>query len=193
MAVTGVSVRPDRRDSVAAMYGRPDICTNTFQSLFSAWQAGVNERLDVEATYPTADRRSFARGGHGLFSTAADYTRFAQMLLNRGELDGARILAPKICDLMHMNHLPAALMPYEIGTLAYSGYGFGLGSRVLMSVAESALPGSVGEFGWAGAATTHYWIDPQEELIGVLMTQSMLSFDPLAADFRVLAYQALVG
>ena len=190
MADTGFSVRPDRRDRVAAMYGLPDICTNSFPSIIAAWRSGFNERLDVEATYPTAS--SFARGGHGLFSTAPDYMRFARMLLNRGELDGARILAPKICDLIHMNHLPAALLPYEIAGLPRSGYGFGLGSRVLMNVAESALPGSVGEFGWAGAATTYYWVDPQEALVGVLMAQSMVSFEPITRDFRVLAYQALV-
>jgi CubicO group peptidase (beta-lactamase class C family) len=193
MADTGFSVRPDRRDRVAAMYGRPDITTNSFRSIFAAWQAGVDERLDVEATYPTANTSTFARGGHGLFSTTADYMRFAQMLLNRGELEGARILAPKTCDLMHMNHLPAALRPFAIDVLPYGGYGFGLGSRVLMDVAESALPGSVGEFGWAGAATTHYWVDPQEALVGVVMAQSMLSFDPLPTDFRILAYQAMVG
>lgn len=139
------------------------------------------------------DHRGFARGGHGLFSTAWDYMRFAQMLLNRGELDGVRILAPKIVDLMHMNHVPLALLPYSVipGIFA-EGYGFGLGSRVLLNVAESALPGSVGEYGWAGAAKTYYWVDPKEELIGVLMTQYMLGVDVPEKDFQVLAYQALV-
>lgn len=189
---TGFSVSPQNRDRVATMYGLPDICTNSFKTIFEAWQAGFNERLDVEATYPTTHTGNFARGGHGLFSTAPDYMRFAQMLLNRGELDGVRILAPKICDLMHMNHLPVALLPYEINGLPSSGYGFGLGSRVLMNVAESALPGSVGEYGWAGAAATYYWVDPQEELIGMLMTQSMVSPEPVSKDFQILAYQALV-
>src|SRR5215467_10648957 len=115
------------------------------------------------------------------------------MLLNRGELEGARILGPKIVDLMHINHLPPHLMPFSVAVIPFPGYGFGLGSRVLLNVADSALPGSAGEFGWAGAATTHYWVDPQEALVGVVMAQSMLSFDPLAADFRILAYQALVG
>ena len=74
-----------------------------------------------------------------------------------------------------------------------SGYGFGLGSRVLMNVAESALPGSIGEYGWAGAAKTYFWVDPKEELIGILMAQYMVSFDTLEKDFQVLAYQALVA
>lgn len=192
MTDTGFSVPPQERHRIATMYGHPDIGTNTLSSTLEAWQKGFNERIDVEKTHPTTNTRSFARGGYGLFSTAWDYMRFAQMLLNRGELDGVRILAPKIADLMHMNHVPAALLPYQIGPIPFGGYGFGLGSRVLLNVAESAMPGSVGEFGWGGAAKTYYWIDPKEEMIGLLMTQFMLAFDLPEKDFQVLAYQALI-
>jgi CubicO group peptidase (beta-lactamase class C family) len=114
------------------------------------------------------------------------------MMLNRGALDGVRILAPAIIDFMHMNHVSPALLPYEIGGIQRSGYGFGLGSRVLLNVAESALPGSQGEYGWAGAAKTYYWVDPKEELIGILMAQFMLDFDLPEKTFQVLAYQALI-
>ena len=93
---------------------------------------------------------------------------------------------------MHTNHLPHSLLPYNIGPLPLSGYGFGLGSRVLLNVAESVMPGSVGEFGWAGAAKTYYWVDPKEELIGILMTQYMASFDLPEKDFQVLSYQAII-
>jgi CubicO group peptidase (beta-lactamase class C family) len=193
MTDTGFAVPPDKHDRIATMYGLPDIAINSFSSIYEAWTAGFNQRIDVAATHPTINTSSFARGGHGLFSTAGDYMRFAQMLLNRGELDGARILAPKIADLMHMNHLPQALLPYEIAGEPSAGYGFGLGSRVLLNVAESGLPGSVGEFGWGGAAKTYYWVDPKEELIGVLMTQYMVGFDIPEKDFQVLAYQALIS
>jgi CubicO group peptidase (beta-lactamase class C family) len=192
MTDTGFSVPPEQRDRIATMYGHPDIAINSFSRIIEAWKEGFNERIDVDATYPATNTHSFARGGHGLFSTAADYMRFAQMLLNRGTLDGARILGPKIVDFMHMNHLPSNLLPFEINRIFYSGYGFGLGSRVLVNVAESALPGSVGEFGWGGAAKTYYWVDPKEELIGVLMTQFMLAFDLPDKDFQVLAYQAII-
>jgi CubicO group peptidase (beta-lactamase class C family) len=64
---------------------------------------------------------------------------------------------------------------------------------VLLNVAESGLPGSVGEFGWGGAAKTYYWVDPKEELVGILMTQYMVGFDIPEKDFQVLAYQALVN
>lgn len=191
MTDTGFFVPPEKRRRVATMYGSPDIATNTFDAIFAAWERGSNERIDVETTYPMTNSHSFARGGHGLFSTAGDYMRFAQMLLNRGELDGARILAPKIADLMHMNHVSLSLLPWEIGGAPSNGYGFGLGSRVLLDVAQSEMPGSVGEFGWAGAAGTYYWIDPQEAFVGILMTQNMMSFDLLQKDFQVLAYQAL--
>jgi CubicO group peptidase (beta-lactamase class C family) len=193
MTDTGFSVPPDKHDRIATMYGLPDIATNSVSRIYEAWTGGFNQHIDVAATYPATNTSSFARGGHGLFSTAGDYMRFAQMLLNRGTLDGVRILAPKIADLMHMNHLPHTLLPYEIAGEPSAGYGFGLGSRVLLNVAESGLPGSAGEFGWGGAAKTYYWVDPKEELIGVLMTQYMVGFDIPEKDFQVLAYQALIS
>ena len=193
MNSTGFSVPPSEHHRIATMYGHPDITTSTMSRIIAAWKSGYNERIDVEKTYPSTNRQSFARGGHGLFSTAADYQRFAQMLLNRGTLNGERILSPRIVDFMHQNHLRESLLPFEIGGIMRSGYGFGLGSRVLMNVAESALPGSIGEYGWAGAAKTYFWVDPKEELIGILMAQYMVSFDTLEKDFQVLAYQALVA
>jgi CubicO group peptidase (beta-lactamase class C family) len=73
------------------------------------------------------------------------------MLANGGEFDGARILGRKTLELMHPNHVPPARLPLEIGGLPLPCYGFGLGSRVLMDMAQSGAPGSVGEFGWSGA------------------------------------------
>lgn len=191
---TDFCVPEDKVARLATMYGMPDIVGVgvTFPQLMAAWQSGYNECIDVSATYPTNRPETFGRGGHGLFSTVSDYMRFAQMLLNGGELDGARILGRKIVELMHTNHMSAALLPYEIGGLPYAGYGFGLGSRVMLNVAESAVPGSVGEFGWAGAAKTYYWIDPREGIIGVLMSQYMMGFDLPDKDFQLLTYQALV-
>ena len=124
------------------------------------------------------------RGGHGLFSTIGDYFRFAQMLANGGELDGTRILGRKTLELMHLNCVPAALLPLDIGGLPLPGYGFGLGSRVLMDVAQSGAPGSAGEFGWSGAAKTTYWVDPKEQLVGLFMTQSGLARRRVVAERR---------
>ena len=194
MVDTGFSVAAEEQYRIATMYGLPDLFSPnmTMSKLFEAWSKGFNERIDVSATYPALKSVAFARGGHGLFSTTWDYLRFAQMLLNQGELTGVRILGRKTVHLLHMNYLSDDLLPYVIADLPAYGYGFGLGSRVLLNVAESEKPGSVGEYGWAGAAKTYYWIDPQEEIIGILMSQSMMQFEKPEADFQVLTYQALI-
>ena len=188
MSDTGFSVSSQNLSRVASMYGHPDIATHQFTEIVTSAAGPV----DVSKTYPTDNTTTFARGGHGLFSTATDYFRFAQMLLHRGELDGERVVSPAIIDLMHRNYLPSHFMPYSIATVALPGYGFGLGSRVLMDPAGSGRPGSAGEFGWAGAANTYFWVDPQRELVGIFMTQHMISIEPAQRDFHVLAYQALV-
>jgi CubicO group peptidase (beta-lactamase class C family) len=188
MSDTGFSVSSQNLSRVAAMYGHPDIATHQFTDIVTSATGPV----DVSKTYPTDNTTTFARGGHGLFSTAGDYLRFAQMLSNRGVLDGERIISPAVADLMHSNHLPSNLMPYSIAIVAMPGYGFGLGSRVLMDPAAAGLPGSAGEFGWAGAANTYFWVDRQLELVGIFMTQHMISIEPAQRDFYVLAYQALV-
>ena len=193
MVDTAFEVPLEKRNRLAAMYGRPDVIAPgpTVSSEFEAWAKGVNDRLDVSRSYPVDSPDVFVRGGHGLFGTTGDYFRFAQMLANGGHLDGTRILGRKTLALMHANHLPAALLPLDIGGLPLPGYGFGLGSRVALDAAQTGAPGSVGEFGWSGAAKTHYWADPQEGLVGLFMTQSMMSFDLPELDLRALAYQAI--
>jgi CubicO group peptidase (beta-lactamase class C family) len=180
MVDTAFRVPPEKRSRLTAIYVHPEKSSPAH-----------TEVINVEKMNPT-DSPHFARGGHGLYSTAWDYLRFAQMLLQRGELDGARILGPKIVDLMHRNHLAPSLLPWGVGTDISYGYGFGLGSRVLMSVTESGMPGSAGEFGWAGAANTYYWVDPQEEMVGVLMAQYLGATETPQDVFRVLAYAAIV-
>ena len=189
---TGFAVTSANLPRVAAMYGHPDINTHTFSQHIAAWQTGDNQLRDVTRTYPVDGAPNFARGGYGLFSTASDYMRFAQMLLTGRTPAGERLLSRKTLALMHTNHIAPSLLPYQLGPITAHGYGFGLGSRVLLNVAESAVPGSVGEFGWAGAAKTHFWIDPQEEIIGILMSQFMVSFELPEKDFQVLAYAALI-
>ena len=192
MVDTAFEVPAGKRDWLAAMYGRPDIFNTTQMSAFAQWRAGYNKRLDVSANYPVDMAKTFQRGGHGLFATGRDYLRFAQMLANGGELYGVRYLSRKTLAFMHANHLPLALLPLEIAGLPIPGYGFGLGSRVALDVAQTGAPGAVGEFGWGGAAKTYYWVDPVEQVVGVFMPQSMLSFDLPEFDMRALAYGAIV-
>ena len=193
MVDTGFGVPAEKRSRLAAMYGRPDIMVpgNTAPRAFQAWMGGDNQRLDVSATYPVDRPETFVRGGHGLFGTTADFFRFAQMLANGGEFEGTRIIGRKTLALMHANRVTPALLPLEIAGFPLIGYGFGLGSRVAMDPALTSAPGSAGEFGWSGAAKTHYWVDPAEQMVGLFMTQSMLSFDLPELDLRALAYQAI--
>ena len=171
MADTGFGVADDQLHRSSAMYGLPDLVGENYSAiqLVEAALSGFNERIDVSATYPTSTPDVFQRGGLGLFSTAADYMKFAQMLVNGGRRphgSGERLIGRKTLELMHSNHVPPELLPYELLGLPVPGMGFGLGSRVMLDVAETAGPGSVGEYGWAGAAKTYYWVDPAEELVG---------------------------
>jgi CubicO group peptidase (beta-lactamase class C family) len=140
-------------------------------------------------------------GGGGAVSTAADYVRFCQMLLNGGELDGTRILAPKTVALMASDHLPPGCQYGEtarprFGALApvpEMGYGFGLGFAVRTDTGRCPLPGSVGEYFWGGVLGTSFWIDPVERLVVVAMMMAperRLYYRHL---LRPLVYGALVG
>ncbi len=138
-----------------------------------------------QGDYLAGPRRSFA-GGAGLVSTAADYARFLQMLLNGGALDGARILSPATVSLMTTN---------QVDTL-FGGRasGFGLGFQVLVSPGLAGEYGSVGRFGWGGAYGTNYWVDPGEDLVAVYMVQLLPARGlDLADKFRTLVYQAIVA
>ena len=191
MADTAFRVPQEQQHRLAQMYGLGDFTAET-TSVMNAREAPGSGiwPLDVSVTYPIDDG-NFARGGHGLYSTLDDYFRFAQMLLNGGELDGMRIIGRKTLELMHANHLSLDLLPLVNNGVPNPGYGFGLGSRVLLDVAATGLPGSVGEYGWAGAARTYYWVDPHEEIVGLMMAQKK-GIDAPQRDYIALVYQALV-
>jgi CubicO group peptidase (beta-lactamase class C family) len=145
--------------------------------------------IDPPATSHYTRPSKAPSGGGGLVSTAGDYLRFAQMLLNKGELDGERLLGRKTVELMTTNHLPAGVYCFDDPSS-----GFGLGVSVLMDPARAQTLGSPGNFGWSGAANTNFWVDPRENLLGILMLQFMPSDAyPVVTDFRNLVYQALVA
>jgi CubicO group peptidase (beta-lactamase class C family) len=116
-----------------------------------------------QGAYLEGPRRSYS-GGAGLLSTAADYGRFLQMFLNEGRFGGRQILSPSTVELMTVNHV-GDKFGWERGN------GFGLGFRVLLDLGASGQPGSPGEFGWGGAYHSTYWVDPDEELVVVYLTQ----------------------
>ena len=148
----------------------------------------VDSPLEGEYTQPPP----WLSGGGGLTSTASDYIRFAQMLLQDGQLGDTRLLAPETVQTMRSNRLPDELVPIQLGTYLSPGYGFGLGLAVVVDAAASPEPDNEGVFRWAGAANTFFWIDPQAELIGMVWTQ----INPFAAydlerEFQTLVYEAL--
>ncbi|MBU6348781.1 MAG: beta-lactamase family protein [Chloroflexi bacterium] len=160
-----------------------------FAATYGPGEQGGLKLLDGTQTGHYLQPATCPFGGSGLVSTAGDYLRFAQMLLNRGELDGVRLLGRKTVELMTTNGLPPGLHPFDD-----SASGFGLGVSVLMDLGRSAALGSVGNYGWGGAANTNFWVDPQEQIVGLLMLQYMPSDTyPVVADFRNQVYQALVG
>ncbi len=127
-------------------------------------------------------------GAGGMVSTTSDYFRFQQMLLNGGELDGARILGRKTVELMTTNHVGDHSV-----WIRGAGYGFGLGYSVVVDQGQTALPASLGSFAWGGAYCTIFWVDPVEEVIGILMSQVRpYTHLNIREDIQSVAYQALV-
>ncbi len=174
MIDTGFHVPQEKIDRFAAVYGPAE--------------GGGIKVIDAPETSRFSKPASFFSGGGGLVSTTSDYVRFAQMLLNKGELDGNRLLGRKTVEFMTINHVPEGFHPFES-----KAAGFGLGFAIQMDVAQSGILSSKGSFGWGGAADTGFWVDPEEAIIGLIMPQFMPGgYYPVKQDFRVLVYQAIV-
>ena len=164
--------------------------TDRLAAVYSSTESGGIERapdpghMVGQGAYVEGPRMSFS-GGAGLLSTATDYATFLQMMLNGGELDGARILSPTTVDLMTVDHT---------GDIEFrDGQGFGLGFSIVTDAGASGLPSSVGEYGWGGAYHSTYWVDPSEELLVVYLTQLIpaRNIDD-HGKLRTLIYQAIV-
>ena len=186
MADTHFYLPPGKRDRLTVVY--------------SASDGGFTRAPDPggmvgQGAYVDGPRTSFS-GGAGLLSTASDYGRFLQMLLNGGRLGAARLLSPKSVELMTVDHL-GGLLVRDLNDAsavfgAERGVGFGLGFRVVEDVGAHGVPGSEGVYGWGGAYHSSYWVDPQEELVVVYLAQLIPSggLDD-HAKFRALVYQAI--
>jgi CubicO group peptidase (beta-lactamase class C family) len=140
--------------------------------------------------------RKVNSGGGGLVATASDYLRFAKFMLNKGELDGVRLLGRKTVELMTTNHLKGDMGDMgapKFSESTYLGIGFGLGFSVMIDPAKAQILGTPGEYAWGGAASTAFWCDPKEDMAVVLLTQLMPSSTyPIRRELRVLSYQAIV-
>lgn len=144
-----------------------------------------NTVMSPNASYK--EGKTYFSGGAGLVSTARDYARFAQMLLNGGVLDGARLLSPKTVELMTASH--TADLPGS--GLVGAGAQFGLGFRVVTDVAATQTLGSNGVYGWSGIYGTVFWVDPKERLVAIMMVQRYPG-STVAGAFQPLVYQSLV-
>lgn len=151
---------------------------------------------------PEPRTKAWQSGGGGLLSTAADYARFCQMLLNGGELDGVRIVSQKSIDSMSTDHLPSGIAINQLADPAADvrpavGNGFGLGFMVRVADGKSAIPGNVGDYGWGGAYGTYFWVDPKQQLFAIEMTQIPLAAGAVRSKNRVelrkLVYGALAN
>ncbi|QPC98126.1 serine hydrolase domain-containing protein [Qipengyuania soli] len=163
-----------------------------------AYRPGQSPRMiSAGATSKLVNPATFDSGGGGLIGTIADYHRFSAMLLNGGELDGARILSPKTVRLMRTNHLPNNADLTQMSSSLFSeannaGTGFGLGFAMVIDPAKTLMPSSMGEFYWGGAYSTAFFVDPVERITMVFMTQVYPSSTyPIRRQLKTLIYSAL--
>ena len=165
----------------------PEAKMDRFAQMYSPTEEGPLQVADADLSRNYVAKPAFFSGGGGLVSTAHDYLRFCQMLLNGGELDGVRLLSPKTIELMTVDHTGDV----ENNPRASSGYGFGLGFAVANDLSQIGVPTSVGEYNWGGAAGTRFWIDPVENFIGIYMVQILPHPFTFGEEFKILAYQAI--
>lgn len=159
---------------------------------------GLEPRTPIASAGAMTEKPRLLSGGAGLVGTTDDYLRFCHMLLNGGELDGARLVSPRTLALMTRNHLPAGEDLNSMGQATFSetemaGMGFGLGFAMLLDGAANRTLAAEGTFAWGGAASTAFWVDPVTELCVVFMTQLLPSnLYPLRKHLQIGVYQALV-
>ena len=167
-----------KRERLATVYER----TGDGPIMPKSQEPTVNGLVIYSTDYPYNGPRTYFSGGAGLVSTASDYARFAQMMLNNGELDGVRLLSRKTVELMTTDQL--AKMDV--------GYGFGLGFGIVRNASDLREIGSVGAYNGGGFFFTSFFIDPQEQMLGIFMCQLHPGGSDLAERIRILSYQAIV-
>jgi CubicO group peptidase (beta-lactamase class C family) len=167
----------DRAGRLAALYGKDE---DGRLERYTAERMN-EDKFNATPDYPIEGARTYFSGGAGLSSTAADYARFLQMLLNGGELEGTRLLSPKTVELMTVDHT---------GHREGIDFSFGLGFGIGQALGRQGEIGSAGTYDWGGYWGTSFWVDPREQLIGILLTQANPS-DYNHGRFRALVYQAI--
>ena len=201
MKDTDFSVRVDQVNRFAALYG-----PTSGQTMANVGGGGVSHEdrpggtrlIESAMESPYLQVPEFYSGGGGLVGTMGDYARFCQMLMNKGELDGKRLLSRKTVEFMRLNQLPengdmASMGQPVWSETNYEGIGFGIGWAVVLDPAKAHIIASVGEHHWGGAASTFFWLDPEEDLFVIFLTQLIPSSTyPIRRELRSLVYQALI-
>ena len=183
MSETAFDIAPDAADRLAALYG--------------PHRDGGLRLLEAPDKSAYLGPVTTFSGGGGLLSTVTDYFRFTEMLRRKGEFEGARLLGRKTVELMTSNHLPGDLTEMgqkSFNETTFSGIGFGLGFSVMLNPAKAKILGTPGEYAWGGAASTAFWIDPEEDMTVIFLTQLLPSSTyPLRRELKVLTYQAVLN
>jgi len=182
MVDTGFFVPEAARTRILAMFGDAVPTPGVAPALVS--QPAKLTYGAPHMLYP-ADNPVYERGGHGLFSTTPDYIKAARFLISGVDGHGSRMLSKAGVAALWTNRLPESQCPIAIGTLPnHLGYGYGLGGRVMVKPNESLFYATLGECGWSGAAMTYFWLDPQRDITGVVMSQYLGPKLPLGEDIR---------
>ena len=189
MDETDFGVREGARSRLVAMHGLRELG----EVPPDVEPAQTLRPMDVERSYPSDAPERFARGGIGLFSTMADYARFADALLDGRAPSGEALLSTPMLDMLWRNRLPPAQRPIAIGRKASLGYGWGLIGRVMTDVGEALHLTVDGEGGWSGAASTWFWVDRANGVTGVVLAQFLGSVVPLGPLMQAAAYQGFVA
>lgn len=197
--LTGKSLGESLSEMIFEPLGMPDtafqVPTDNLNRLSVNYRTGphgVLEPMPSPESDPVVKGVAMESGGGGLVGTTADYCRFTQMLLNEGTLDNVRILGPRTIRYMASNHLQPGQSPFGTVHSDYTAYGFGLGYRVLISPGLHMHLSGAGEYGWAGAANTYFWVDPNADLQGIFMSQLLPSDShDVARLFQSQAYASL--
>lgn len=180
-------VPPDKQERLMPMYGTGRIA----EVLEQAAKPQALTPAAIESFYPSDPAAACERGGHGLFSTARDYLRFAEFLANGRDSGGKPLLSPATVALMWHNRIPPEQRPLRLGPIVYGGYGWSLFGRIMVDPGQAFCLTGSGEGGWLGAASTSFWVDREQAFAGVVMTQYLGSGLGLDKDMQTAAYQAL--
>ena len=174
-----------KADRLMPMHG-----TNNFNELISLNQKDLVV-VDIEKTHPSEGLNIHERGGGGLFSTVKDYQLFCKFLLDRMDKEGTPLISSMMHNFMLKNRIQKNLLPLKLGPRLLDGYGWNLIGRVMIDSGQAMSLTNNGEFGWAGAATTFFWLDIEKSLSGVIMTQYAGRDLNLANEFRAASYSAI--